>query len=169
MTSFIEQTLLPNEQLVCHTRPHWIIFAPAIGWFVLWAVVMAAVWYFNVGHYSIANSATLSTILNFMGVCLVTVYGGMAYVQYLNSEYGVTNKRVLVKLGFISRYSREILLDKIESIQVFQSIPGRLFNYGSIIISGTGGTQDEFFNIPSPLEFRQTAQMQAENRDDQSR
>lgn len=162
MGSFIEETLLPNEQLIYHSRPHWIIFAPTAGWVILWGILVFCMDYFRVSETPFIGSLPLLTILNVSALILITVYGLMANLQYLNSEYGITNKRVLIKMGFISRSTVEILLDKIESIQVHQSIPGRLFNYGSIIIVGTGGTRDMFNNIPNPLLFRQKAQMQTD-------
>ncbi len=162
MGSFIEETLLPNEQLIYRSRPHWIIFAPTVGWIILRAILAFCMNYFNVGETPFISSFPLFTILNVMALLVITIYGLVANLQYLNSEYGITNKRVLIKVGFISRSTVEILLDKIESIQIFQSIPGRLFNYGSIVIVGTGGTRDIFHNIPNPLLFRQKAQMQTD-------
>ncbi len=66
----------------------------------------------------------------------------------------------MVKVGFIRRNSLEVLLNKVEGIQVNQSILGRIMGYGSIIISGTGGTQNPFHKITAPLDFRKKAQEQ---------
>lgn len=162
MGSFIEETLLPDEKLIYRSRPHWIIFAPTAGWIVLWAVLAYAMMYFKIGNLPMFGSLPLFTILNGLALIVITLYGLMANLQYVNTEYGITNKRVLVKMGYIGRTTLEILLDKIESIQVVQSIPGRLCNYGSIIISGTGGTRDVFDNIPDPLLFRKKAQIQTD-------
>jgi len=84
------------------------------------------------------------------------------YVQYVTSEYAVTNKRVIVKLGLISRRTLETLLPKIEAVSVDQTIMGRMFNYGSIIIIGTGGTRESFMNIADPLGFRRAVQEQTD-------
>ncbi|MDE2255860.1 MAG: PH domain-containing protein [Betaproteobacteria bacterium] len=83
-----------------------------------------------------------------------------AFVRYQTSEFAVTNKRVIMKVGLIRRTSVEIVLNKIESIKVDQGIAGRVFNYGSIAIVGTGGTHDPFHRIAAPLQFRRAVQEQ---------
>ena len=75
-------------------------------------------------------------------------------VDYLTSEFGLTNKRVMVKVGFIRRNSLEVMLAKVEGIQVSQGILGRILNFGSIVVSGTGGSKDPYHKISSPFEFR---------------
>jgi uncharacterized membrane protein YdbT with pleckstrin-like domain len=81
-------------------------------------------------------------------------------IRYLSSEFAVTDKRVLAKHGFIERESIETLLSKIEAIGVDQGIIGRVFDYGSITITGTGGTEESFPRISQPLEFRRQIQSQ---------
>ncbi len=76
------------------------------------------------------------------------------YLSVKTSEFVVTSKKVFVKYGILSIVSAEINLDKIESIRVNQDILGRIGNYGSIIISGTGGTQQVFDFIDNPIDFR---------------
>ena len=77
-----------------------------------------------------------------------------AFIRYKTTELAITNKKIIAKFGFISRNTIELLLPKIESIQVNQSILGRLFNYGSIIASGAGNPQAPVPGIASPIEFR---------------
>lgn len=71
-----------------------------------------------------------------------------------SDEFVVTNKRVIVKTGIFSRYTLEMNLNKIESVNVDQSIFGRMFGYGTITIIGTGGTKESFTDIGRPTEFR---------------
>jgi len=73
-------------------------------------------------------------------------------------EFAVTNRRVIVKTGLISRKTLEMNLSKIESVNVDQSIFGRLLGYGTITIIGTGGTRESFPNISKPLLFRKKFQ-----------
>ncbi len=73
-------------------------------------------------------------------------------------EFVVTNKRVIVKTGLISRRTLEMNLNKIESVNVDQSVMGRLLNYGTITIIGTGGTKESFTNIAHAVEFRKKFQ-----------
>ncbi|UBO72333.1 PH domain-containing protein [Aeromonas rivuli] len=77
-----------------------------------------------------------------------------AAIRYFSTELAITNKRVIAKFGFISRTTIEINIQKIESIQVNQGILGRIFNFGSIIVSGAGNPQAPVPGISSPLNFR---------------
>jgi len=54
--------------------------------------------------------------------------------------------------------SVELLLNKIEAIAVDQSLVGRMFGYGNIVVTGSGGTREAFSQIQSPLEFRRAVQ-----------
>lgn len=74
------------------------------------------------------------------------------------SEFVITNRRIIIKTGFIARSTFEMNLSKIESVNVDQSVMGRLLNYGSITIIGTGGTRETFRNISKPLSFRKAFQ-----------
>jgi uncharacterized membrane protein YdbT with pleckstrin-like domain len=71
-----------------------------------------------------------------------------------SDEFAITNKRIIVKTGLISRKTLEMNLNKIESVNVDQSILGRMLGYGTITIIGTGGTREEFPSISNPIEFR---------------
>ncbi|WP_291102933.1 MULTISPECIES: PH domain-containing protein [unclassified Flavobacterium] len=75
-----------------------------------------------------------------------------------SDEFAITNKRIIVKTGLISRKTLEMNLSKIESVNVDQSILGRMRGYGTIRIIGTGGTKEEFPNISNPIEFRKKFQ-----------
>jgi hypothetical protein len=70
------------------------------------------------------------------------------------------SKRVLAKHGFIQRESIETLLSKVEAISVDQGIPGRVLGFGTIVLTGTGGTEESFPRIAAPLEFRRQIQSQ---------
>jgi uncharacterized membrane protein YdbT with pleckstrin-like domain len=73
-------------------------------------------------------------------------------------EFAITNKRVIIKTGLISRRTVELNLSKIESVNVNQSILGRILGYGSLQIVGTGGTKEVFPSINKPLAFRKKFQ-----------
>jgi len=81
-----------------------------------------------------------------------------AWLERWLSEYVITNRRIIIKTGFIARNTFEMNLSKIESVNVDQSVMGRILNYGSMTIIGTGGTQEIFHNIARPLEFRKAFQ-----------
>jgi uncharacterized membrane protein YdbT with pleckstrin-like domain len=147
---YIKSTLLPDEKIMFYTRPHRVIFSS----FFLWIIVGFAI----LGY---SHDATL-TLFGYL-MLLAAVYTGIsAYFTYISSEYGITDKRVLMKIGFIRRNSLEIFFQKIESIHVEQTILGRVLDYGSVTITGTGGSNDTFNYIPDPLGFRRRVQEQVE-------
>jgi len=74
------------------------------------------------------------------------------------SEFVITNMRIILKTGWISRKTFEMNLNKIETVNVKQSVWGRLFGFGTISIVGTGGSREEAENIRKPLEFRKRFQ-----------
>lgn len=93
---------------------------------------------------------------------LLTLFIAPLIDMYTN-EYAITNRRIIVKVGLFSRRTLEMNLPKIESIKVDQSIPGRIFGYGDIVIVGSGGSSEAFENIRAPLEFRRQYQQALHN------
>ena len=95
-----------------------------------------------------------------LGLLLLAAFGlGLlvwlwAWIIYRTTELAVTNKRIIAKSGLIQRNTVEMFLEKVESIQVGQSILGRIFDFGSITVSGTGGDKSPVKNVSHPLEFR---------------
>ena len=79
-------------------------------------------------------------------------------IRQVTSEFVITNKRIIIKTGIISRQTLEMNLNKIESVNVDQGILGRILGYGTITIIGTGGTRESFHDISSPLLFRRKFQ-----------
>ena len=75
-------------------------------------------------------------------------------LERVSSEFAVTNKRVIWKQGIVRRRTGEMTLGKIENVQVEQGIAGRIFNYGTVALVGTGGTRESFDLISAPLRFR---------------
>jgi uncharacterized membrane protein YdbT with pleckstrin-like domain len=76
------------------------------------------------------------------------------FIARRSTELAITDKRLIAKYGVISTHSIEIRFDKIETVRVSQGIMGRLFNYGDIVVTGTGSTFDPIRNIASALRFR---------------
>ena len=105
-----------------------------------------------------------------LGALLLIVYGiGLlfwlwAWIVYSTTELAITNKRVIAKTGLIQRHTIEIFLEKVESIQVDQGVLGRLFNFGSVVISGTGVHSAPFKSISDPLSLRKNFMMAADAR-----
>jgi uncharacterized membrane protein YdbT with pleckstrin-like domain len=83
--------------------------------------------------------------------------------RFYSSEFAITNKRVIAKTGLIRRHSIEVYLDKIEAVEVSQGIAGRILGYGTIVVTGTGGTKDPIPMIPAPLLFKKKIQNEVHN------
>ena len=80
------------------------------------------------------------------------------WLERRTSEFGVTSRRVIIKVGLFQRRTLELLIRQVEAISVDQSITGRMFNFGTITLTGTGGVRETFHNISNPLEFRRSIQ-----------
>lgn len=91
-------------------------------------------------------------LLPVFGLGLLVLLG--VYLSKISTELAITEKRVIAKFGFIRRSTIEINLHKIESIQVEQGLLGRIFNYGSLVVSGGGNPQAPIPGIRDPLAFR---------------
>ena len=126
MSSYIEEALVKDEKVV------------------------------HIGHISLWSLWHLITV----GVLLLPVFGVgliflvIAYVRYKSVEVAVTTKRLIVKHGFVRRQTVEINLNRVESIQVEQGLLGRLFNFGTLIVSGTGTSHAPLTGIAEPMGFR---------------
>jgi uncharacterized membrane protein YdbT with pleckstrin-like domain len=79
-------------------------------------------------------------------------------IDLYTDEFAITNKRVIIKTGLISRKTFEMNHSKIESVNVDQAILGRILGYGTVRIVGSGGSKEEFSKINKPLEFRKKFQ-----------
>jgi uncharacterized membrane protein YdbT with pleckstrin-like domain len=73
------------------------------------------------------------------------------FIKRQNFDFAVTNKRVMMKVGVFRTRSVELLLSRIEAVAVDQRLMGRMFGYGDIIVTGSGGTKESFSYIQSPL------------------
>ena len=143
--SYIDENLLPDEHVVCRAELHWIIFARAI---LVLVVGLVLVFVPRIGQ------AGLVVLL--LGVVMLVP----PFVAYRTTELGVTNKRVIVKTGLVRRRTLELLLRQVEAILVDQSLLGRVFGFGSITLTGTGGVREIFHRVRDPLELRRRIQGQ---------
>lgn len=107
----------------------------------------------NVSKWSLAPLILLGILLlPAVGVGLIFLV--WAWIAYRTTEFAVTDKRLIAKTGLVSRNTVEMFLDKVESLNVVQTIPGRILNYGTVTIRGTGATSEPIKNISAPLALR---------------
>ncbi len=145
--SYIDSNLLPGEEVVYRTRLHWLLFVLPVLLAVV--VLLPAAWLLAQGSWS--GFAWIPLALGLL-VLLIT------YIKRRGSDFAVTNKRVMMKMGVFSTRSIELLLSKIEAIAVNQSVLGRALGYGDIVITGSGGSRETFAGIQAPLAFRRAVQ-----------
>ena len=86
------------------------------------------------------------------------VLAAIVFFTYSSSEFAVTNKRVIIKVGVLKTRTLEMLLSKVETVAVTQGVFGRMLGYGTIVVTGTGGTHEPFRLIADPLGFRRAVQ-----------
>ena len=149
MARYIDEILQPGETVLYSTNEHWVFFLPAIAAWVV-AVTFLALWYLLA-----AGALTLVCLALAAVAGLAALYWTVtAWFHRWTTETDVTNMRVVHKTGFIKRRTFEMSLDKIESVDVDQSIPGRIFNYGNVTVRGVGEGKETINTIASPLAFR---------------
>jgi uncharacterized membrane protein YdbT with pleckstrin-like domain len=153
--SYVSRNLMPGEDIVAIARLHWLVFLRAMFYLVLSITLLNASNFFErpVVAWSIFAAGLVFLFFFF-------IRGIAAAIRYWTSEYAVTSKRLIVKVGLIRRDSLELLLAKVEAVGVNQSILGRLFGYGTLVITGTGGSSNSYNTISSPLAFRREVQEQ---------
>src|ERR1700680_4553619 len=149
MGRYIDDILQPGEKVLYLTNAHWIFYLPAIAAWVV-AIVL-----FALSRTTTTEGIVLLCLSASAVVAIVALYWtAKAWFHRLTTETDVTNKRVVHKTGFIKRRTFEISLDKIESVDVNQSIMGRILDYGDVTILGVGEGKETIATIAAPLAFR---------------
>ncbi|MFC1541590.1 PH domain-containing protein [Candidatus Latescibacterota bacterium] len=136
---YVKANLMGDEEITYQTKLHWIIFLWPLFWLV--SVIIMCMDKEFIGFASILFFVFLYSVIRNI-------------VLYVTSEFAVTNKRVIMKTGFIRRSSLEILISKVESIGVDQGILGRILGFGTINVIGSGGSKNPFKKICEPLKLR---------------
>ena len=149
MGRYIDDILQPGEKVLYSTNAHWIFFLPAIvGWIV-------AIAFLVLSRMVAADTPMLLCLAMAAIAAIFALYKtATAWFHRWTTETDVTNMRVVHKTGFIKRQTFEMSLDKVESVDVNQSILGRILNYGDVTILGVGEGKKTIDTIASPLAFR---------------
>lgn len=142
---FLKKNLLVHERIVFSTKLNWTLYVKSL------IVIL-------IGFLVLLDSL-FGLIFVFIGMLSAVV----TYFKIKNFEFAVTNKRVLIKYGILRTRSFEIMLNKVEAIYVEQTIIGKIVNSGTMIIKGTGGSQNLLRNIDNPFQFRIALNQQIEN------
>ncbi len=166
--SYVEKNLIAGETLLYQTRHHWIVLlGPALVSLLLGApglgLLVESIASKTGKSQPSGNSGISAGGVAVIGlILLMAAAGTFAYgiAKRNATEMAVTNKRVLIKTGLASRRTLDVMLSRVESIGVEESLIGRLLSYGTVVVRGTGGTPEAFVMIDHPQEFRRAVQEQ---------
>jgi len=153
--SYVERILQPGEQIRHISSIHWIVYWPGVGVALLAAVA-----------YWLSETRPLTRFWLYTACALALVAVALLVQEWFTwwtTEIAVTNRRVIYKKGFISRRTNEMNMDKVESVQVDQSILGRMLDYGTVTILGTGEGFEKLRTIAGPIELRNSIDSPAED------
>ena len=153
--SYVKDNLMPNEKVLFTARVHPAVFLPSIVSFVgSIAFVIYTISTASKGDAGAGILAGFMLLIAGMFFFYSIILGFQALIIMFTTEFAVTNRRVIAKTGFIRRHTLEMLLPKIESVSVNQNILGRILNFGTVTVTGTGGTKESFRAIFEPLAVR---------------
>ena len=138
--SYIKHVLQPGETIRYQGSVHWILYLPAI----ILGVVGVASSAFGPPGWVVAAICFLAALILALRAW---------FIRWM-TEIVVTDRRVIYARGFIQRHTVEVHMDKIESVDVDQTMLGRIFDYGNVTIRGTGTTLEPLRDVDRPIAFR---------------
>jgi uncharacterized membrane protein YdbT with pleckstrin-like domain len=153
---YIEDNLLPDEIIIAKAKIHWAIFIYPIFIFVFGLLLVPIIRItpepgLTYSAFALFIMIFITWIIPALGLFVLIV----ACFSYITTEFALTDRRIIAKVGILNQHSIEVMINKIESIRVSQPILGRILNYGTIIVIGSGGTHQRFKNISQPMQLRQ--------------
>jgi Bacterial PH domain len=144
--SYVQHVLQPGEQVRHISSIHWKVYWPGVAVALLAAVA-----------YWLSDTRLLPGLWRYTAYALAIVAVVLLIQQWFQwwiTEIAVTNRRVIYKRGLIQRETNEMNMDKVESVQIDQSIFGRMLDYGNVTTLGTGEGFKTLRTIASPIELR---------------
>ncbi len=122
---YIDESLAPGEEIL--QRGQW----PGLFWFGAWVALIV------------------------LGIAIVGIFIFLRSVIVMNTtDFAVTNKRVILKRGWLNRRTQELAVGSVEGVVLDQSWWARLWNYGHVIVTGTGDAVIRFPAMADPVAFR---------------
>jgi uncharacterized membrane protein YdbT with pleckstrin-like domain len=145
--SYVNEVLQPDETVRFRTNVHWSVYLKAITALVIGLALLA--WYWQDG----TGSMVLLLAAAAFGVsALILVVP--PFLERLGTEIAITDRRIIYKTGLVERHTVEISMDKVESVDVDQSVLGRIFGYGTVTVRGTGEAAEPLRNVAAPIALR---------------
>lgn len=151
--SYVQKIVQPDEQIVYSASIHWVVYLRSIALLVFGSAALA--WFLIErppgGYTFFSGTVFIVGCLLIAAACFEFL---RAVIERHATELVITSRRVIAKTGFIQRHTWEINAAKVEGVEVSQSILGRLFDYGTVTVKGTGGGTAPIRNIDEPVVFR---------------
>jgi uncharacterized membrane protein YdbT with pleckstrin-like domain len=147
--TYVNSILEPGEHVRYHTTVTWTIYMPA----VLLAICALASLLGAMSYADMVNIGWFAAIVFALAAVVAFI---PAWFRRWTTEIAVTDRRIILKRGLIRRHTVEMNMQKVESVDVDQTLIGRLFNYGNVTIRGTGSSFESLRMIDAPLKLRTT-------------
>jgi uncharacterized membrane protein YdbT with pleckstrin-like domain len=148
---YVRRVLQPNETVVHATRLHWRIYVRSALLLVVCAGLAVAARSFDGAQPNVSLALWIGAGI----FLLLALSAGLhSFVRRATTEFAITDHRVIYKTGLLRRHTLEMNRGKVESVDVDQTILGRILGYGTIIVRGTGGSLEPIRDIADPLAFR---------------
>ena len=172
MARYVDTALRPGEKILYDAKVHWAIFIAPFVRVVAVGFFLSLAWWgalFSKSTQSVAlqfsGNMLIASALHVGIFTLIVLFIGLggfihALIYYYNSDFVITDRRVIAKFGLLSRTTSEQRLSKIESIHVYQSFLGRLLNYGRVTVTGTGSSATRFGPMADPIACKHALEEQ---------
>ncbi len=147
---YVDSVLQPGETIRVRGHLHWILYVPAFLTQILALLIGVGVMMAPINKDQVWIGEAFAAFMLLVGI--FRLLGRM--LERATAEFAVTDHRIISKHGFISRRSVEMNIDKVESVDVDQTVLGRLLGYGTVTVHGTGARWDPIALIADPLKFR---------------
>jgi uncharacterized membrane protein YdbT with pleckstrin-like domain len=152
---YVETVLEPGEQIIHRAHLHWIVYWRA----VVLLLIGGALYVSDPVEDLLEGMMGLGEIIGLVLIVLAAVSFLRAAIDRWTTEIAVTSQRVILKRGLIRRDTIEINMPKVESVDVQQSILGRLLDFGTVIVRGTGGSFNPLAHVWAPLPLRRAVRL----------
>jgi hypothetical protein len=181
--AYIESSLTSDETVIYLAKTHWAFFSTPVVYSLVATLFLfdglgEMIRLLGLGGFNeklgftqlLANVSTATglgahTIVSYSFFVIAGIYLYTHLIRFFTTEIGLTNQRVIVKVGWLRIDTVELLLDKVETIMVHQGLFGRIFSFGTIAFIGAGNSGGNFTWVSDPMKFKEMVQEQIESGD----
>jgi uncharacterized membrane protein YdbT with pleckstrin-like domain len=149
--SYIDRNLLQDERILFRTKKSLIIF---------FGPVLLLIFSGVASTFMLSNQVL--HILWWTPWLVTVLFWSVVGLNYLTSEFAVTNKRIMMREGFFTRHANEMRLNAISMVNVEQNLIGQVMNFGTVSINAFGAF-DSYNTISQPSRFQRAVNEQIDN------